>query len=53
MIAALADDVLRISIPWGQVGLSVVAAGLAGVLAALVPAWQASKRDILEAIGYE
>jgi putative ABC transport system permease protein len=53
VIAALEDEVLRLSIPWGQVGLSVVAAGLAGVVAALIPAWRASRRDILEAIGYE
>jgi putative ABC transport system permease protein len=53
VVAALEDEVLRLSIPWGQVVVAVVAAGGAGVIAALVPAWRASKRDILGAIAYE
>jgi putative ABC transport system permease protein len=53
VIAALEDDVLVLSIPWDQVVLALVAAGLAGVVAAVIPAWRASRRDILEAIAYE
>ena len=53
VIAALDDDVLVLSIPWGQVALALVAAALAGVIAAVLPAWRASRRDILEAIAYE
>jgi putative ABC transport system permease protein len=53
VIAALEDDVLVLSIPWDQVALALVAAALAGVVAAVIPAWRASRRDILEAIAYE
>jgi putative ABC transport system permease protein len=53
VIAALEDDVLVLSIPWDQVALALAAAGLAGVIAAVLPAWRASRRDILEAIAYE
>lgn len=53
VVAALDDDVLRLSIPWGQVAVAVVAAALAGVIAALGPAWRASRKDILGAIAYE
>ena len=52
VVAALEDDVLVLSIPWGQVGLALVAAGFSGVIAAAIPAWRASRRNILEAIGY-
>ena len=53
VVAALEDDVLVLSIPWSQVALALVAAGVAGVIAAILPAWRASRRDILEAISYE
>lgn len=53
VIAALEDDVLVLSIPWSQVGLALLAAALAGVVAAVIPAWRAARRDILEAIAYE
>ena len=53
VVAALDDDVLVLSIPWGQVGLALLAAGISGVVAAVIPAWGASRRDILEAIAYE
>jgi len=53
VVAALEDDVLRLSIPWSQVGLALAAAGLAGVIAAVIPAWRASRKDILDAIAYE
>lgn len=53
VVAALDDDVLVLSIPWSQVALALVAAALAGVIAAVLPAWRASRRDILDAIAYE
>jgi putative ABC transport system permease protein len=53
VITALDDEILRMSIPWGRVGLSLIGAALAGLLAAAVPAWRASRRNILEAISYE
>jgi putative ABC transport system permease protein len=53
VVGALDDDALVLSIPWGQVAVALAAAGLAGVVAAVVPAWRASRRDILEAIAYE
>jgi putative ABC transport system permease protein len=53
VITALDDEVLRLSVPWVRVGLSLIAAALAGLIAAAVPAWRASRRNILEAISYE
>lgn len=53
VIAALEDDFLRLSIPWSQVALAVFAAAVAGVAAAVVPAWRASRKEILTAIAYE
>ncbi|HKX74217.1 MAG TPA: FtsX-like permease family protein [Acidimicrobiia bacterium] len=53
LIAALEDDFLRLSIPWSRLVLALLAAALAGVLAAAVPAWRAARRNILEAIAYE
>ena len=53
VIESIEDEFLRLSIPWGQVGLAVVGAAFAGLIAALVPAWRASRRNILDAIAYE
>jgi putative ABC transport system permease protein len=53
VITALDDEILRLTIPWSQVALSILAAAFAGVIAALIPAWRASRKDILEAIAYE
>ncbi|MGQ0849043.1 MAG: ABC transporter permease [Actinomycetota bacterium] len=53
VITALRDEFLRLSIPWGQVALAIGAAGFAGVVAAVIPAWRASQKDILTAIAYE
>ena len=40
-------------IPVGQLGWFVVASVIAGFLAALLPAWHASRLDVLEAISHE
>jgi putative ABC transport system permease protein len=53
VITALEDDFLQLTIPWTGLGLSLVAAAGAGILAAVAPAWRASRRNILEAIAYE
>jgi putative ABC transport system permease protein len=42
-----------LSIPWWQLGLGLVLAALAGIVAAVFPAWRASKLDLLTAISYE
>lgn len=43
----------ELGIPGVQIGVYVVLAGLAGVLAAIVPARRAAKLNVLEAIAYE
>ena len=53
IVTALEDEVLFLSVPWGSLALALSAAALAGVVAALVPAWRAGRRNILEAIAYE
>ena len=53
VVESIEDEFLRLSIPWGQVGLALLGAALAGLLAAVVPAWRASRRNILNAIAYE
>ena len=51
---ALRDQGLTVfSIPVREVLLFLVGSMLAGVLAAVVPAWQASRLDVLEAIATE
>lgn len=40
-------------VPYGQLGWFVVASVLAGFVAALLPAWHASRLDVLEAIAQE
>jgi putative ABC transport system permease protein len=54
MSAALPDDFIStIDIPWGWLAGMVVLAGGLGVVAALYPAWRASRLDVLEAIASE
>jgi len=47
------DGITELAIPWLQLLVFVVLAGIVGVLAAVVPAWRASRMDILEAIAQE
>jgi ABC-type antimicrobial peptide transport system permease subunit len=44
------DDLV---IPVGQLGWFVLASVVAGFVAALLPAWHASRLDVLEAIAHE
>ncbi len=54
LVTALYDDgITTFVIPWGQLGLVVVLAALAGVGAALYPARRAARLDILAAIATE
>jgi putative ABC transport system permease protein len=40
----------RLAIPWSQVLLTFVLAGVVGLLAALWPAWRASRMDVIRAV---
>ncbi len=54
VVLALGEDSqLVFTIPTVRLALAVVAAGIAGVIAALYPARRAAKLDILRAIAYE
>jgi putative ABC transport system permease protein len=54
LVRALEDDgITAFLIPWGQLVAVVVLAAVAGVGAALYPAWRASRLDVLTAIATE
>jgi putative ABC transport system permease protein len=54
VVQALGDVGLgTFSIPWGQIGILVLVAGFAGIIAAIYPSWKASRIDVLDAIAYE
>lgn len=44
---------VSLGVPWIWIGAGVVAALVAGVLAAIVPAAKAARLDVIEAIGFE
>ena len=46
-------DGFRLAIPFGQILVLVVLAGVAGVLAAVWPARRAAKLDVLKALAWE
>ncbi|MEV4702421.1 FtsX-like permease family protein [Actinoplanes sp. NPDC049316] len=47
------DFLSTIAVPWVDLAVFVLLAALAGVAAALWPAWRAAKLDVLDAIAYE
>lgn len=47
------DDELVLSIPYAWLSIALVAAAVAGVIAAVYPAWRASRLNVLAAIAYE
>jgi putative ABC transport system permease protein len=50
----LSDDGVDVfAVPWMQLAGFFVLAGVAGVLASVVPAWRASRLDVLDAIAHE
>jgi putative ABC transport system permease protein len=54
LVAALRDDgVQRMVLPAGQLTVYLVVAVLAGVVAAVLPAWRAARLDVLEAVTVE
>jgi len=53
VVEALSDQGLRFVLPGGQLIGALFAAGVAGVVAAVLPAWRASGLNVLEAIAYE
>ncbi|MFT4011360.1 MAG: FtsX-like permease family protein [Nocardioidaceae bacterium] len=54
LVTALHDQgMTELSVPWLQLVLFIVAAGLVGVLAAIVPGRRAAKLDVLKAISAE
>lgn len=54
VVSALADQGLtEFSIPSTQIMIWLASAGLAGMIAAILPAWRASRLDVLDAISYE
>jgi putative ABC transport system permease protein len=51
MVQALSDQGIRVlSVPAGQLVIYILLAGLIGVVAAVFPAWRATKLDVLRAI---
>ena len=53
MAEGLADQGVAFSVPAGQLAVFVVMAGVAGVLAAILPARRAARLDVLQALQYE
>jgi len=53
MTPTLADQGLKIAIPFGTLIVLTLLAAIAGVLAAIGPARRASRLDVLEALAYE
>lgn len=51
IVQAIGD--ISLSLPWVRLIITMVGAGLAGVIAAFFPARRAAKMNVLEAIGYE
>jgi putative ABC transport system permease protein len=53
-VAAIGDQgITELSVPVAQLTGYVVAAGVFGVVAAMLPARRAARLDVLTAIGYE
>ena len=50
VIAAEDPGLFKYALPYGQLVIITIIAALAGVLAALAPAWRASRLDVLDAI---
>jgi putative ABC transport system permease protein len=50
----LADDGIdHFAVPYRQLVAFFVLAGIAGVVASVVPAWRAARLDVLDAIAHE
>jgi putative ABC transport system permease protein len=53
MSALETEDLFRLSVPVGRIALLAVISLAAGAIAAVIPAWRASRLEIFEAIGRE
>lgn len=54
LVRALADEgITSFTVPLGQLGIFLLLAGVAGILAAIGPARRAARLDVLRAIAYE
>lgn len=54
VVAALAEQgFTEFAIPAMEIGVWLLAAAFAGIIAAVLPAWRASRLDVLESIAYE
>ena len=50
---ALSSQGVVFAVPWGQVGIFVLASIVVGIVAAILPARRAARIDVLRAISYE
>jgi putative ABC transport system permease protein len=50
---ALSDEGIVLAIPWGTIGVFVIATIVAGTLAAVIPARRVSRLNVLKALQYE
>jgi len=53
LVTILGGQFLKLTIPWGYLVTTLVAAIIVGVLAALLPAARAARLNVLQAIAYE
>lgn len=54
IVTAIPEDFLSaFAIPWPRIIIMVIFASLAGIFAALFPAWRASRMNVLSAINSE
>ena len=54
LVQALRDDgITTFDVPWAQLVVIVLLSAVAGIGAALYPAWRASRLDVLDAISTE
>jgi putative ABC transport system permease protein len=53
LVTALGNGVERMILPAGQLTIYLVVAVIAGVVAAVLPAWRAARLDVLEAVTVE
>jgi putative ABC transport system permease protein len=53
LVKIFGGDFLKLTIPWGYLLVTLIAAVAAGLVAALLPALRASRLNVLQAIAYE
>ena len=53
LVKIFGGDFLKLTIPWGYLIATLVLAVIAGLVAALLPAWRAARLNVLQAIAYE